>query len=156
MRSRILVLLAVVGAVGALALAGVAAADHPGGGGTPLGATLTGAAEAPGPGDPDGSGTILLRLNSGQQEICFDAETADIATIVGAHIHRAPAGAAGPIVVHLTGQFPAGCVFAPRELIKAIRKNPENYYVNVHTVGFPAGAIRGQLGHVAPGQAKRD
>jgi hypothetical protein len=33
------------------------------------------------------------------------------------------------------------------ELIKAIRKDPTAYYVNVHsTPNFPGGAVRGQLG----------
>ena len=32
---------------------------------------MTGAAEAPGPGDPDGSGTAVFRLNPGQGEICL-------------------------------------------------------------------------------------
>ena len=31
-------------------------------------------------------------------------------------------------------------------LVKDIRKNPENYYVNVHSSVFQPGAIRGQLG----------
>lgn len=46
---------------------GQAAADN---GGRRLSTTLTGAAEVPGPGDPDGSGTATLRLNPGQEEIC--------------------------------------------------------------------------------------
>jgi hypothetical protein len=33
------------------------------------------------------------------------------------------------------------------ELIKAIRQNPENYYVKIHSTVFAAGAIRGQLGN---------
>jgi hypothetical protein len=36
-------------------------------------------------------------------------------------------------------------VSAPRATIKAIKKNPSGYYVNIHTSDFPAGAIRGQL-----------
>ncbi|MDQ3672635.1 MAG: CHRD domain-containing protein, partial [Actinomycetota bacterium] len=120
------------------------------GGGRPLTATLTGAAEVPGPGDPDGRGTATIRLNQGQGKVCF-ALTASNITLpaAAAHIHVGGSTVAGPIVVGLTAPdatgFSAGCVSASRELIAAIRKNPSNYYVNVHTSDYPAGAIRGQL-----------
>ena len=161
MRRLVVPLLAV--GIAALALAGAAAADHPGEGGAPFGATLTGAAECMpagvcGVGHPTGSGTILLRLNPGQEEICFDMTTAGIGPARASHIHPGEAGQVGGVLVPLTGAFTdqaSSCVFAPREVILAIMKNPENYYVNVHTAAFPGGAIRGQLGHVAPGQAKR-
>ena len=41
----------------------------------------------------------------------------------------------------------SGCVQGvDRGLIKAIRKNPSAYYVNVHsTPNFEGGAVRGQL-----------
>jgi CHRD domain len=40
----------------------------------------------------------------------------------------------------------SGCVaVVPAGIVAAIRANPQNFYVNVHTLGFPLGAIRGQL-----------
>src|SRR5687768_11368736 len=56
-------------------------------GGVLLTATLTGAAEVPGPGDPDGSGTVRLTLNRGQAEVCFALEVTNIAPATAAHIH---------------------------------------------------------------------
>ena len=34
---------------------------------------------------------------------------------------------------------------AAKSLITAIAKSPSAYYVNIHTIKYPAGAIRGQL-----------
>ena len=121
-------------------------------GGRPLSAILNGANEV-GPGDPDGSGIMNLTLNSGQEEICFDLTVADIASPTRAHIHRAVAGQNGPIVVFffdtvVDPPIPVafnGCVNVPRDLVKDIRQNPSDFYVNVHNAEFPGGAIRGQL-----------
>ena len=135
-----------------LAVTGVAAADD---GGRPLSTALTGAEEAPGPGDPNATGQAELRLNQGQNEVCFDISWADIdGTVFAGHIHVAPAGDPGPIVVTLfTGSFAgtdsvSGCAEdVDAELIKAIRHDPTAYYVNVHSrPNFPGGAVRGQLG----------
>jgi hypothetical protein len=119
-------------------------------GGRPLTATLTGAAEVPGPGDPDGRGTAIIRLNQGQGKVCFVLTASNITLpATAAHIHVGSATTFGDIVVTLVppnaAGISAGCVSAPRSLISAIRKNPTNYYVNVHTTDFTAGAIRGQL-----------
>ena len=37
------------------------------------------------------------------------------------------------------------CVDVDPELLRSIARKQANYYVNVHTEAFPAGAIRGQL-----------
>ena len=148
MGSRVKVLIAAL--VLTLAFAGVALA---GTGGRPLATPMTGAEEAPGPGDPDATGQADFQLNQGQRRVCFDLSWENIdGTVVAAHIHLAPVGEPGDIVVPLFSGVFAGtdsvsdCVDAERSLVKDIRKHPSDYYVNVHsTPGFEAGAIRGQL-----------
>ena len=130
-----------------LALPAATAADD---GGRPFVVPMTGAQEAPGPGDPDGTGTAWFTLNQGQEEICFALAVSDITLpATGAHIHIAPAGSPGPVVVPLippdASGMSSGCVHVDPALIKAIRQAPWNYYVNVHNADFPAGAVRGQL-----------
>ncbi len=102
----------------------------------------------PRPGDPDGTGTARVTLNRGQSEICFALTVANIAPATAAHIHEAPAGTAGPVVVGLTAPTSGtsqGCRTVDRELIDDILKDPSQYYVNVHNAPYPAGAVRGQL-----------
>ena len=118
-------------------------------GGRPITVQMTGAAERPGPGDPDGTGTATFRVNPGQGEICYTLTVANIDPATAAHIHRAPSTAAGPVVVPLappTSGTSSGCAPVSRELAKEIMKNPGAFYVNVHNAPFPAGAVRGQLG----------
>ena len=141
---RRLVGLAVV-LVTAVAFVPMVGADD---GGRPFTTTLIGAAEIPGPGDPDGSGTATLWLNPGQEEVCYELTASGIAPATAAHIHVGAADQAGPVVIPLvppTDGSSSACASASRELILAITQNPENYYVNVHNAEFPAGAIRGQL-----------
>lgn len=116
-------------------------------GGRPLSAVLTGAAEVPTPGDPDGSGSAHVTLNQGLEQICFDIMVEDVAPIVAAHIHMGAAGVPGGVVVNfdVAANGLSGCVWAQADLVKDIRQNPEMYYVNVHNADFPAGALRGQL-----------
>ena len=124
------------------------------GSGAPLVATLKGASEVPAANDPAAGGTALIRLNPGQRTVCFDISWSKVpGTVQHAHIHKAPAGTAGPIVVPLfNGSFAgtasdSGCVSADRALINAIIDNPGSYYVNIHSTVYPAGAARGQLAH---------
>jgi hypothetical protein len=117
-------------------------------GGRPLSATMTGPVEVP-PGDPAGTGTATFQVNVGQAQICYTLTVQHLhGTITAAHIHIAPAGKAGPIVVPLKaplGGTSSGCVTVKKALAKDILMHPAAYYVNVHTTVFPAGAVRGQL-----------
>ena len=118
-------------------------------GGRKLFATLTGAAEVPGPGDTDGSGSGTITLNQGQGQVCFELTVSNIAPANVAHIHEGNVNASGPPVVTLapppTNGASNSCVTASADLIKRIRQNPENFYINVHNADFPNGAVRGQL-----------
>jgi hypothetical protein len=112
--------------------------------GRPLTAELVGSTEVPVAGDPDGMGHAKVTLNQGLGEVCWDIMVADIATPLAAHIHVGEAGVPGGVVVPLSPG--SGCIDGvDAELIKDIRQNPSNYYVNVHNADFPGGALRGQL-----------
>lgn len=153
MKGRRLFLGLALAALLSLAFAGGASAarlDGADDGGRPLSTTLTGAAEVPGPGDPDGSGMANITVNPGLGQICYQLSVEDITLpATAAHIHVGSVVDAGPVVVGLTppdaNGFSSGCTQVPRELALAIVRNPDNYYVNVHTSDFPSGAIRGQL-----------
>jgi hypothetical protein len=118
-------------------------------GGRPINITLTGAAEAPGPGDPDGTGTAKLTFSPGKSQICYELAVDKIGSASGAYIHAGIAGKAGPPIVTLTppanGSSKECAPLAP-EKITDIIKNPGNYYVNIDNAEFPKGAVRGQLG----------
>ena len=80
----------------------------------------------------------------------------DAETFIAGHIHKAPVGVPGPIVVPL---FVAPSPPTSARHIKQsgtatpnagttgadLCQNPSAYYVNYHTTAFPGGAIRGQL-----------
>ncbi|MFN2500260.1 MAG: CHRD domain-containing protein [Pyrinomonadaceae bacterium] len=116
-------------------------------GGRPLTATLTGAAEVPGPGDADGTGTAKITLNHGQGQICYELTVSNIGTATAAHIHiGGPTVAGGVVVVAApTDGSSDGCVDLDKAKVKEIMHNPGNYYINVHNTEFPDGAVRGQL-----------
>lgn len=119
-------------------------------GGRQLTATLTGAAERPGPGDPDGRGWADVRVHHSHGQVCVALKVRDIEMATAAHIHKAPPDQPGPVVVPLTtpsSGASSGCHAADEELLRDIRRNPGAYYVNVHNAQFPGGALRGQLHH---------
>jgi hypothetical protein len=122
---------------------------------TLLAASLKGANEVPGPGDPDGRGRAFVRLGGGRA--CFVLRWSGIGAPTASHIHQGAAGVAGPVVVPFfqpgtnAASLPAslsavaGCVDVDADLARKIAASPRDWYVNIHTTDFPAGAIRGQL-----------
>lgn len=129
-----------------LALAGCAG---PGNQRASLQVTMTGIQEVPGPGDPDGTGTVQLTVTPHDGQICWDLYARGIEAATAAHIHRGEAGIAGPVVVTLStpdaGGHSQGCATIDLGLAREIANQGHGFYANVHNAAFPAGAIRGQL-----------
>jgi hypothetical protein len=116
-----------------------------------LEANLSGKNESPAA-DPDGSGKAEIRVNRAKKRVCYEIRVKNIDGVMMAHIHAGSKSvAAGPIKVTLFQNSPSGSKFegcaknVSKALISKILKHPANYYVNVHTMDFPGGAIRGQL-----------
>ncbi len=131
---------------------------------TPLFAVLNGGNECdntPSPAGPIcrkgdlngiGSATILFPTAT---SLCFGLTVDNLAGATDAHIHGGVSGVNGAIRVTLVPPSApsagdpgasSGCVLGlSSTLLAMIRSNPGAFYVNVHNVTFPNGAVRGQL-----------
>jgi putative cell wall-binding protein len=108
-------------------------------------------------------GTATLATFASTNTICFDIEIdEDFGTdpgsfeSAGAHLHEAPFGMAGPIVVTFDPVDDDtlrsdGCqAIDPTEFdVADLEADPADYYVNVHSEVFPGGATRGQVAFTA-------
>jgi hypothetical protein len=115
-----------------------------------LTAQLTGEAEVPGPGDPDGRGIARVKIDLETNQLCYNIRVRNIDPATAAHIHEAVEGSSGPVRVGLTAPSTgtsSGCATITRALALDILADPAEYYVNVHNPAFPGGAVRGQLGN---------
>ena len=147
---------AVAGAAvaGVLVLAGAGATSAGDPGGRPLTAVLTWCGGARRGWRAQAGRPRRRRRRSGDSQprakvVCWDIEVSGIATPTRGHIHQAPAGVNGPIVVVFfeveDGPILRGCTTPSATTAQAILRNPADFYVNVHNADFPAGALRGQL-----------
>jgi hypothetical protein len=128
-------------------------------------ATLGGGEETPAPGLLTGAvGTASIWVDVPNEEILVTLALFNFATgTTAGHIHVAPKGIAGPVVINFpipsgrTGDLPltfrvglAAFVARPEIGINTIADAIQaivggGAYVNIHTSQYPAGEIRGQL-----------
>jgi CHRD domain len=119
--------------------------------------------------DASGTGTVSVTFNTTQTGAGnITAATADFVvtlsgfpantTLTGAHIHQAPAGTNGSIVVNTgllsgevvltsngAGTFTKSGITVDPALAQTIINGPAGFYFNVHTTLNGGGAARGQL-----------
>jgi len=135
-----------------------------GGGQQTFKARLTGAEEVP-PVTTDMTGKVRIKFNKAETEAEFELTVNDGVRVTAAHLHCAPTGVNGPIIVFLAGLHAAGlnvdgkwisnatmtdtsivntaCGSSLAAIAESVRQGM--VYVNVHTVANPGGEIRGQL-----------
>jgi hypothetical protein len=150
-------ILCLVVACGVAALTpSVASAQSGGGVMCVLHANLTAKDETP-PTNSTAKGDTQIKVrNDGTIEFKTRINNTNAETFVAGHIHQAPVGVAGPIVVPLF--VPPATATSARHLRQSgvatpnagttgadLCQDPAAYYVNYHTTVFPLGAIRGQL-----------
>lgn len=124
-------------------------------------ASLSGANEVP-PNESAARGVIQLKISKDETSISYRLIASNIDSVTGAHLHLAPSGTNGPVVVLLfggpvtgrhngvlsEGTITATNVVGPlagdlQTLIDTLRSGA--IYTNVHTRALPGGEIRGQL-----------
>ena len=166
---RIAIAVAALSLVGTAGLGTVAVADSDTAG--IMVAQLSGAEEVPAV-DTNARGVAVFK-RTGEDELTFFLNVANIENVSMSHIHLAPAGQNGGVVVWLYPSAP------PAQLIPGRSDGPlasgtitsanlvgalagmtvqdlvdhivaGNAYVNVHTSQFPGGEIRGQIAHHGP------
>jgi hypothetical protein len=107
-------------------------------------------AGGPAVGDPKGRAVAFIRASGTQVNYSF--AWVGISPTLG-HIHKAPFGANGPVVVPLFTTPIPSTVFAVSgtvngvdpSLVKDISNHSSAFYANLHSAQFPGGAVRGQL-----------
>lgn len=113
------------------------------------------------PVDTNAQGQAKFQLDGAGDELSFKLNVANIEDVIGAHVHRAPAGENGPIVVFLFGDPFTDPVTVNGTLAEGTitddgvieddlgmfveSMESGNAYVQVHTLENVPGEIRGQI-----------
>jgi hypothetical protein len=126
-------------------------------------AQLDGGQEVP-PTDTTATGSAMFTLDDNKTALHYQLNVTNIYNVTAAHIHVAPAGVNGPVVVPLfsgnetgpvNGVLAEGTIMSADDLTGPLAGmtiddliaeiESGNAYTNVHTSKYPGGEIRGQI-----------
>ena len=118
--------------------------------GTLIAPYMSGDQVVPGPGDPDGSCSGTIPIDSRINRICWNVQTKDLQLpLSGALIRVGAAGDEGPEEYRLFPdtfvENPSGCRTEPGSEIRDLLQNSRDFYLEIYSADFDEGAIRGQL-----------
>ena len=138
MRLRLIVLAVLAAAIVPVVALGAASST------SKFSANMVGSTEVP-KGAPKGHATAAITITG--TKVCWKfTNVTGIDKTTASHIHKGKAGTAGPVVVPFGAAYkPSGCTTSTAAVVKGILANPAGYYVNIHTVKYPGGAVRNQL-----------
>src|SRR5258706_2493689 len=89
-----------------------------------------------GRGDPDGSGTAVIRLVPERAEVCYDLDVTKISLATQAHLHRGGVGEDGAALLSFTPPDKSGkasnCAAGDSLLLEELQAAPDRFYVDVH------------------------
>lgn len=119
-------------------------------------AVLTGSKVVPGPGLEEGSFVAVVLVEGTNVSLTLPKE---VRGLVSVHLHRGIEGVAGWLVAEFPWDSGDGSQTHVASLSARatadLVAHPGNYYVDVHTTSYPAGAARGQLAPHAGGERGR-
>jgi hypothetical protein len=105
---------------------------------------LTAAQEIP-PNPPSSSGTGLAYVPPAENAITVGPVTHSVSSPTAAHIHEAPYGVAGPVIYPFASPVSPFSGSGPLSPASAVNFLAGLHYVNIHSISYPGGEIRGQM-----------
>ncbi|MDQ6755517.1 MAG: CHRD domain-containing protein [Bacteroidota bacterium] len=107
-------------------------------------ATLKGSNETP-PNNSTASGTASATYNINTKILKINVTYSGL-TATAAHIHKGAVGVSGPVIFPFTGfASPINYTSVALDSTKEADLMANLFYVNIHSIAFPNGEIRGQL-----------
>ncbi len=113
---------------------------------------MDGAQAVPPTGSP-GTGFCKVTLDKATGAVTVDGTFSGLLSPANAaHIHLAPAGVPGPVIIPLTATAAtAGTITGGGNIgLDQAAMQAAGTYINLHSVAFPAGEIRGQIDTLQP------